>query len=201
MAQCRRCGFLFASATPFAPGRPPHSSAVEAPAAVRYAQQRRRYAGPLALLVCLGLIVLLLGVGRTVLTNAGMRPPAFPARGLPEGSNLNGAPADAASPPGKLSFFVESNGQEEMPVLTFRNLADGIMTLTLRDRYGHVYRASSRQAELARLQVPAGDYSVSLENSNPLIHPNWGDATFRKFKAYNALFVVGHSDTRIHLGD
>lgn len=201
MAQCRRCGFLFASAPPFAASRPTQSSSMEAPAAQRYAQQRRRRTGPPALLIALGLSVLLLGAGLTVLRNTATRRTAFPARGLSGGSALNSAPADAAPPPGKLSFFVESNGTEEMPVLTFRNLADGIMTLTLRDRYGHVYRASSQQMGLARLQVPAGDYSVSLESSTPRIRPNWGDATFRKFKSYDALFVAGHSDERVHLGD
>jgi hypothetical protein len=201
MAQCQRCGFAYASTLSSPPVRPPGSAATEIPAAQRQMQQRRRHAGPTVLLIAVGLGVLLLGAGLNVLRQAALRHAEFPSRGLPGGSPLNGAPAESAVPPGKLSLFVESNSAEEMPTLTFRNLADGVMTLTLRDRYGHVYRAASRQSELATLQVPAGDYSVSLESDVPRIRPNWGDATFRRYKSYNALFVAGHSDARVHLGE
>ncbi len=88
-----------------------------------------------------------------------------------------------------------------MPVLTFRNMDDDTLTLTLRDSAGHVYKATSRLEQLATLQVPAGYYSLSIECDNPRIRPNWGDATFRKFKTYHADFVVGHRDERIHLGE
>jgi len=125
-------------------------------------------------------------------------------RGLSEGlggSGLNSAPIDAEAPPSKLSLFVESDSREEMPVLTWRNFTFSPMSITLRDRYGHVYRSSNEHGGVATLQVPAGDYSVSLDSSNPRIHPNWGDGTFRKFKAYRANIVLQHTHERIHLGD
>ena len=201
MAQCQRCGFAYASTPSSAPIRTHGPAAMEMPDAQRHRQQHRRNAGPVVLLIAVGLGVLLLGAGLNVFRQAALRNAEFSYRGLPSGSPLNSAPAKSDAPPGKLSLFVESNSAEEMPTLTFRNLADGIMTLTLRDRYGHVYRAASRQSELATLQVPAGDYSVSLESDIPRIRPNWGDATFRRYKSYNALFVAGHSDTRVHLGE
>ena len=152
-------------------------------------------------MAALALSVVLLGILGVQLTRAILDRAAFSRAGLSGSSALNTAPTDATKTPGKLSFFIESDSPQEMPVLTFRNFASSNMILTLRDRYGHVYRASRREAELATLQVPAGDYSVSIDSDNPRIRPNWGDAVFHKFKSYDANFTVGHSDTRIHLGD
>jgi hypothetical protein len=200
MTQCRRCGFVYDTGASAAPPPFPPPSSPETPR-VQTAAPRRSSFGPLALLIVLGLSVLVLGVAARVWRRAALRRAVFSARGLPGGSAVNSAPADSASLPNKLSLFVESASSQEMPVLTFRNFAIGTMTLTLRDRYGHVYRASSTQKQEATLQVPAGDYSVSIDNDNPMIRPNWGDATFRKFKAYHADFVMRHTDRRIHLGD
>jgi rubredoxin len=202
MTQCRRCGFVYGSDTPAAPaGSAADPNAREIPRARQAAPQRKSSLGPLALLIVLGIGVFVVGAAYRVWRHAFLRHAAFSARGLPGGSAVNAAPADAASLPGKLSLFVESESTQEMPVLTFRNFAIGTMTLTLRDRYGHVYRASSADEQVATLQIPAGDYSVSIDSDNPRIRPNWGDATFRKFKAYHADFVVGHTDERVHLGD
>ena len=153
------------------------------------------------LLLALGLGIVVLSVGWRVARYAALQRAGSSAGDLSGHSPLAASPADSASPPGKLSFFVESESRQEMPVLTFVNIANDTLTLTLRDRYGHVYRASSYQGQEATLQVPPGDYSVSVENDNPHVRPNWGDASFRRFKAYHANFIEGHFDERIHLGD
>ncbi len=195
IAQCRRCGFVYA---PMPAATPPAftPSAREMPRDRQAAQQRKNSALPLALMAIFIIGVVAVGSVVRVLTRA-----AFSGRGVPGGSGVNSSPADTASPPGKLSFFVESDGKQEMPVLTFRNMENDTMTLTLQDSYGHVFKASSRSEQLATVQVPAGYYSVSLQNDNPMVRPNWGDATFRKFKTYHADFVEGHFDARIHLGE
>ena len=200
--QCRRCGFLYAPVPPGPAGaglRPP--GAQELPRAQQAALQRRDRFTPLVLLAALGLGVLLAGIGVRALRQAAVRSAAFTAGNLPAGPGLNASPAEAAGPPHRLSFFVESDSAQEMPILTFRNIANDTLTLTLRDRYGHVYRASSRSEQMATLQVPAGEYSVSVENDNPHVRPNWGDAAFRRFKSYHADFIEGPFDERIHLGD
>ncbi len=171
------------------------------PLALRQAQQRKSVARPLTLLLALGLGVLLLALVGNVVKQAVLEHTGFSTGSRRGGSPLAASPADSASSPGKLSLFVESESPQEMPILTFNCYADTTMSLTLRDRYGHVYRASSRLAESATMQVPPGEYSVSIDSDNPHIRPNWGDATFRKFKAYHADFIVGHSDERVHLGD
>ena len=202
MTQCRRCGFAYAPLPPLASGVSPYVPAspyrVEVPGAQRAAQQRKRSAAPLILFAALGIgLLLFFGLAR----HAALLRAELSAGDRPGGSPLADPPADSASPPGKLSFFVESESRQEMPVLTFRNLADDTLTLTLRDRFGHVYRAFSFKGEQGTLQVPPGDYSVSVENNNPHVRPNWGDAAFRKFKAYHADFIEGHFDERIHLGE
>ncbi len=201
MPQCQRCGFVYGPGTSAPSSSLPTPLSRERPRTQQAALQPRSILGPLLLFVALGLGVVVLGVGVRMARHAALRRTVSAARGLSGGSALNGAPADASAPPSKFSFFVESDSQQEMPKLTFRNMAIGTLTLTLRDRYGHMYRASSSQEEEATLQVPAGDYSVSIDNDSPLIRPNWGDATFRKFKSYHANFVVGHSNARIHLGE
>jgi len=164
------------------------------PRAQQAAPQRRRH-GPLAFLVVLGLSVVVFGaIALTHRINV-------LSHGLSEGSGLNSAPTDAEARPHKLSLFVERDSPQEMPILTFSNFTYARMTLTLRDRYGHVYRAACEPAQQATLQVPAGDYSLSLDSDSRSIHSNWGDATFHKFKAYDASFRAGHSDRRVHLGD
>ncbi len=192
MTQCRRCGCVYTPGPPAASVSPAAPNSGEMPRAQRTARQRSSAAMLIVLVLGLFLFGAIVRSGRHV---------DFAAGRMPGGSALNSGPADSASPPGSLSLFVESESRQEMPALTFRNLAIGTLTLTLRDRYGHVYRASSSQEELASLQVPAGDYSVSIENDNSLIRSNWGDASFRKFKSYHADFVIGHSNRRIHLGD
>ena len=200
MPQCRRCGFVYAP--PVGLISSPVAQAVETSHAHQTSRQGPRRAAPLLLLLALGLGVLLIGVAvREWKHAAAASQVVFSGEGLPGGPAVNASPADAASAPGKLSLFAESESKQEMPVLTFRNFADGALTLTLRDRYGHAYRAVSREAQEATLQVPAGEYSVSIDSDSPRIRPNWGDAAFRKFKSYHADFVAGHSDTRIHLGE
>lgn len=200
MQQCRRCGYVYAP--PVGPFSPPAAQAVETPRAHQATRQVSRSAAPLLLLLALGLGVLLIGAAvREWKHTAAASQVAFSGEGLPGGPAVNAFPTDAASSPGKLSLFVESESKQERPVLTFRNFADGALTLTLRDRFGHAYRAVSREAQEATLQVPAGEYSVSIDSDSPRIRPNWGDAAFRKFKSYHADFVAGHSDTRIHLGE
>lgn len=201
MTQCRRCGGAFSAVPPAGSADPTAPRPTEAPRAQQAALQRRRRIAPLMLSAALVLGALLLGGTAFVVNRALLQSGRFDADKSTGGSPLNAAPADTAASPHKLSFFVETPSAEEMPTLTFRYMAAGTLTLTLRDRYGHVYRALSREAELAKLQVPAGDYSVSIDSDNPHIRPNWGDAAFRKFKSYDADFVVGASDTRIHLGD
>ena len=198
MTRCRRCGGAFPSA---GSAGPTAARTPETPRAHQATQQRQRRIGPLTLPAAVGLGALLLCGAAFVLNRTYLQSERFAAGVSAGGSPLNAAPADTAASPHKLSFFVETPSAEEMPTLTFRYMAAGTLTLTLRDRYGHVYRAFSREAEMAKLQVPAGDYSVSIDSDNPHIRPNWGDAAFRKFKSYDADFVVGHSDTRIHLGD
>lgn len=201
MTQCRRCGFVYVPIAPVASGASPTPRPMELPSAQRALQQSKKSANPLALLIFLVLGVLVFGIVVRVAIRSALRQAGFPVRRRPHGAPLNSAPADATSSPGKVSLFAESDSPQEMPVLTFRNRDASTLTLTLRDRFGHVYRASSRAGEVATLQVPAGDYSVSIDSDNPRILPNWGDAVFRKFKSYQASFQVGHSDTRIHLGD
>jgi hypothetical protein len=151
-------------------------------------------------LVCLGAAAVLIVVFSSTLKNALPSPSLFDSDRL-GASALIGAPTDAGAARRSLPLFAEQDSPQEMPALTFGNMADATLTLTLRDRYGHVYRASARREETATLQVPPGDYSVSLDGDNPHIRPNWGDATFRKFKSYHAAFGVGHVDTRVHLGE
>jgi hypothetical protein len=201
MTQCRRCGLDYRSAVPTAPPHVlPAQGSRETPSAAQAASPRRTSAVPLVLLLVLGLGVCALGLVVRVARRAVLRHAVVDARRMSGGSGIASAPADAAAPSNP-SLFVESASQQEMPVLTFRNFAPGTMTLTLRDRYGHVYRASSSQEQESSLQVPAGDYSISVDSDDPHIRPNWGDATFRKFKAYSADFVMRHTERRVHLGD
>lgn len=193
MPQCRRCGFVFPSA-------PPASFGVEARERpherIPQASGSRSISTWLPLMLVCGALLGIVALARL----RGVGQHALPTDGGHTGSALDFSPTDGAAPHGS-SLFVESNSAQEMPQLTVRNGSGSGLTLTLRDRYGHVYRAICTQFGTADMQVPSGYYSVSIESDNPHIRPNWGDATFRKFKAYEADFVVGHRDERVHLGE
>jgi hypothetical protein len=102
---------------------------------------------------------------------------------------------------GGSGFFVEKPGQREMPVLYITNLERDTMTLILRSREGHVYQAISSNGNRVSLQVPAGDYAVQVFSSSPYVQPNYGDATFHRYKEYEANFVDTNDAEPLHLGD
>lgn len=200
MAQCRRCGFAYMQApsvgSPYVPGTQRDR---ERPYAPQQPPTRRR-SGARLLLAALGCL-LIVGALARVLMQGTRRHASAATGGLPFDSGLNIAPADADAPPGKFALFAESESRQETPSLTFRNWSGFTMTLTLRDQYGHVYRSSCAGDQTAEMQVPAGYYSVSLDCDNPHVRPNWGEATFRKFKTYRADFGVGVGGERLHLGE
>ena len=88
-----------------------------------------------------------------------------------------------------------------MPTVNVTNGAVGTLTLTLRSPQGKVYTVQATAGEEAHLQVPAGTYTLSITSDMPAIRPNYGDATFQRFKQYDAVFVLGDVDAPIHIGD
>ncbi len=204
MPQCRRCGFVY----PTVPMTPERSAAVS----------RGRRAAPLLVLLVFALLLIVLGVGLSrslfsrhssanglVFSNA--KPLSAADSGIanaPSTPNANSAVTNAPSAPSAdsdTSLFSARSSRTEMPTIHVTNAEVDNMTLTLRDRTGHIYQAQSRDGHTTTIQVPPGDYSVEVVSSNPEITPNSGDAVFRRFTEYDADFVYSTESTRIHLGD
>lgn len=57
--------------------------------------------------------------------------------------------------------------------------------------------------ETGSIQIPPGDYDYELITSSPDIFGEQGDATFRRFKAYDLIIHTEHGDDPgwKHLGD
>ena len=115
--------------------------------------------------------------------------PSVPQNGRPGGSDLTG------------SMFMERPGNSEMPTVFVENMAMGTLHLELRDKNGRVYQVSCNVNQRVPLQVPAGNYLVHVSSNVPNIIATDGDATFRRFKEYDAPFSIGPPSGPMHLGD
>jgi hypothetical protein len=161
-----------------------------------------------AALVAILIILCLLGLGTAMvfhrimstnpmggLANAmGGMPPSFP----PLASSSGQQPA-FRDPTG--GMFQERAGQNEMPTIFVLNTEEGILTLVLRDQAGRSYQAVSPAGQRTELKVPPGHYTVAVSSNVPGIQSNYGDATFRPFKEYDATFGYVSEAAPIHLGD
>jgi hypothetical protein len=161
-----------------------------------------------AALVAILIILCLLGLGTAMvfhrimstnpmggLANAmGGTNPSFP----PLASSSGQQPA-FRDPTG--GMFQERAGQNEMPTIFVLNTEEGILTLVLRDQAGRSYQAVSPAGQRTELKVPPGHYTVAVSSNVPGIQSNYGDATFRPFKEYDATFGYVSEAAPIHLGD
>ena len=196
MVTCGRCGLPFPHAqlsSPLAGEMAPGlSAASQRELGQTHAAARPRRTNTLPLVVLLALLVLFaLAASRLVRGVDAMAGPAFTgAAGLP------GAIGDPTS-----GVFQERPSASEMPTVILDNGAGGTLTLILRSPEGNEYQVQSRVNEERRIQVPAGHYTLSISCDVPTVQPNYGDATFKQYKEYEAFFVLDDYAPPIHLGD
>lgn len=217
MPQCRRCGYSY----PVLSVPSPFSQ----PAMTKEPSHKRR--ALTGVLCVMALLVGVLAVGirsLSVLFSAEstssdlvssprkriMRngPPLIGTQGssssLPTGSALTDRQSSQpTSVPDVTSdgMFKERPSQSEMPTIRVTNLDRDTMIFILRDASGHIYRTQSTNGHTATLQVPPGDYTVEVTDDDPMIRPNHGDATFRRYKEYEATFDASLFAPPFHLGD
>ncbi len=183
--RCRRCGLAY----PPAP----------APAAPGYYRPSRPSAWPWVVAAAGGLMALLLVVGFAAARHAARAGASSSLTGtagqiLPHSDT--GGTADLTG-----SLFHERPGAAENPTIHVTNLEDDLMTLTLRDAAGRQYVVRSINGITQTVSIPAGDYTVEVTSNDPMIHGSTGDATFRRYKEYDATFVHGPPMGPLHLGD
>jgi hypothetical protein len=201
MVQCGRCGLSFppAVAPPYqttaAPPAPNLSAASqrEVARAAPAAGRRRPFLPLLAMLALIALVAFaadrFVRGAQEVLDRAG---PVFTGAVGANGPNVS----DPTS-----GLFHERPSGAEQPTIVLGNGAEASLTLVLRGEDGREYRVNCEPNGEARLQVPAGHYTLTISSTSPWIQPNYGDATFRRFKEYDAYFVVDDHAPPIHLGD
>lgn len=120
------------------------------------------------------------------------------------GSALTGA--GSSGPTGGFSdptggLFHERDSASENPTIAVTNGIEGTLTLVLRSPEGKEYSVKSQSGEEARMQVPPGRYTLSVSCDAPYVQPNYGDATFKRYKQYEAYFVLNENAPPVHLGD
>jgi hypothetical protein len=139
-------------------------------------------------LICLAAV----GIQRTL---KGLRDVAGPSSSL---AGAVSAGADMLSDPTG-GLFHERPSSQEQPVLTVGNGAFVTLTLVLRGGDGKEYSVSVPPFKTGTLQVPPGGYSLIVSGTG--VDSNTGDATFRRYKSYEATFVLDVYADPIHLGD
>src|SRR5579884_2232754 len=100
--------------------------------------------------------------------------------------------------------FRERPSPMETPTITIHSTVPEETDCVFQDLTGHTYRLRIEADQTASIQMPAGDYDFQLEPSNPAVNGESGDATFRRFRAYDLTLTESPSDDlppRGHIGD
>jgi len=99
------------------------------------------------------------------------------------------------------SLFTERISASATPTIHVTNREDDVITCVFRDPAGHEFRVQSSAGKTESIRIPPGQYTVEVSSNDPFVQPNSGDATFRRFKDYDADFVHASSAESFHLGD
>ena len=104
---------------------------------------------------------------------------------------------------GSSGLFTESASTQEQPILKLYTDVEGGAALTLTDESGQRYTCQFSPVQSGSLQVPPGSYSVEVSSLDGSIDSNSGTGTFRRYKQYEATFVVVSADdvSPLRLGD
>jgi hypothetical protein len=119
----------------------------------------------------------------------------------PHKSSPNGLNAPSSGTSDGAGLFQETESARETPSVTVTDIESDTMTLVLTDASGHSYVVRSSEGVPATIQVPAGDYTLNISSSDPMVQTNTGDAVFRKHKQYSAVFHHDTDSGPVHLGD
>ena len=100
------------------------------------------------------------------------------------------------------SPFTERTTQTETPTINITGTSSTTDTVYFRAANGQNYHLVVHPNETASLQLPAGNYEFRLVPEEVRVHGQYGDATFRRYKAYD-LFITSGPDhgERGHIGD
>ena len=190
MPQCRRCGMPF----------PNVSETIER--RQRIAPSRKSSGKSLAVVIALMIAALIFG-GAFVRKMLRKMPNDFANVTSGQGVPPSRPPiSDGNSQPDLTGgLFKERPGSAENPTVFVQNMETGTLVLELRDQSGRVYKTQCIAGQRVPLQVPAGNYGVHVSSDVPGVSATDGDATFRKFKEYDAAFSYGMPGEPLHLGD
>ena len=195
MPQCRRCGHSYFQPMPTAPlDVYPRIGPVPA----RMSRAVLTAAILVVTVLVVGAMVLTFFVRQTVSASPSslmyaMRPPHAASSGVQSPSS--------SQPTGGSGLFQETESAKEMPEVTITNIEMDTMTLVLTDASGHTFSTASSHSVPATLQLPPGDYQLSISSNDPGVQTNTGDAIFRKHKHYSATFLHDSEAGPVHLGD
>jgi hypothetical protein len=100
--------------------------------------------------------------------------------------------------------FHERPSPLETPTITITSTVPDATVCAFQDHTGHAYALRVAPGQTASIQMPAGDYDFQIEPGNPVVHGESGDATFRRYRAYDLTLTEEESEyppTRGHIGD
>lgn len=226
MVNCGRCGFFYAPSVP-----PQSSPSYEKPLSDRAVNEfkplpsPRSFAlSPPAIIVCLLLVFVAGGwivsrareaknsdldafsqfaMDRQDRTSRQTRPLTSDTANTPAQHKREGDMMRAQTDtPVSGSPFTERTTQTEIPTINITGTSSTTDTVYFRDENGQNYHLVVHPNETASLQLSAGNYEFRLVPGEVGVHGQYGDATFRQYKAYD-LFITSGPDygERGHIGD
>jgi hypothetical protein len=129
-----------------------------------------------------------------------------PADGDAPAAGVAQAPGDSGDGPRSAGLFTETVSPTPSPTIAITNLSPVAAELVLTGSNGEEYSLITESGEHNSLTIPAGDYSARLISADPSVGGNYGDASFHRFRQYDATWVLDTVNPyvfggNLHLGD
>lgn len=187
MPACGRCGTPYPplpyASDPAPPPLPPVANAFPPPS---QSGAKNRIPG----LVIIGILLALL-LGAILIS--GRRAPQAPVA-----EDAGGSLVQSSGP------FHERPSPIETPTITINSTVPEAVLCVFQDHTGHTYELRVDPDQTASIQMPAGDYDFQIDPGNPAVRGESGDATFRRYRAYDLTLTEAPADylpERRHIGD